>query len=93
MLSPKTGVSLGSTYGGWRLDVYTVTPGIPGDSGSGFLDAEGRAFGTLSTVALAPLAGSNGLGDLARELDFAKAHPTWPVCAWSRAPRRSRRPA
>ena len=74
VLSPKTGVSLGSTYGGWGLDVYTVTPGIPGDSGSGFLDAEGRAVGTLSTVAIAPLAGSNGLGDLARELDFARRH-------------------
>jgi hypothetical protein len=74
LLSPKTGVSLGSTYGGWGLDVYTVTPGIPGDSGSGFLDADGRAVGTLSTVAIAPLAGSNGLGNLARELDFARRH-------------------
>jgi hypothetical protein len=74
LLSPKTGVSLGSTYGGWGLDVYTATPGIPGDSGSGFLDAEGRAVGTLSTVAIAPLAGSNGLGNLARELDFARRH-------------------
>ena len=73
-LSPKQGVSLGSAYGGWGWDVYTATPGVPGDSGSGFLDAEGRAFGTLSTVALAPLAGSNGLGDLARELAFARDH-------------------
>ena len=73
-LSPKTGASLGGAGGGWTWDVYTATPGIPGDSGSGFLDASGRAFGTLSTVAIAPLAGSNGLGDLARELDFAKAH-------------------
>ncbi len=74
LLSPKTGLSLGRTYGGWGLDVYTVTPGIPGDSGSGFLDAQGRALGTLSTVAIAPLAGSNGLGNLARELDFAQQH-------------------
>ena len=71
-LSPKVGTSLGSTYGGWGWEVYTVTPGIPGDSGSGFLNASGRAFGTLSTVQLAPLAGANGLGDLARELDFAQ---------------------
>jgi hypothetical protein len=74
LLSPKTGVSLGATYGGWGMDVYTVTPGIPGDSGSGFLDAEGRAVGTLSTVAIAPLAGSNGLGNLRRELAFARKH-------------------
>ena len=49
-------------------------PGIPGDSGSGFLDADGRAVGTLSTVAIAPLAGSNGLGDLQRELRYAQRH-------------------
>ena len=72
LLSPKTGLSLGPTYGGWGMDVYTVTPGIPGDSGSGFLDRRGRAVGTLSTVALAPLAGSNGVGNLRRELRFAQ---------------------
>jgi hypothetical protein len=74
VLSPKTGVSLGGTNGGWGLDVYTASPGIPGDSGSGFLDDRGRAVGTLSTVAIAPLAGSNGLGNLARELRFARQH-------------------
>jgi hypothetical protein len=72
VLSPKAGASLGSTDNGWGFDVYTATPGIPGDSGSGFLDADGRAVGTLSTVAIAPLAGSNGLGTLAKELRFAQ---------------------
>jgi len=72
LLSPKTGLSLGATYGGWGFDAYTLTPGIPGDSGSGLLDARGRAVGTLSTVALAPLPASNGVGSLARELDFAR---------------------
>ncbi len=74
LLSPKTGASLGRTHGGWGLDVYTATPGIPGDSGSGFLDSRGRAVGTLSTVAIAPLPGSNGLGNLAKELGFAQQH-------------------
>ncbi len=74
LLSPKTGLALGATNGGWGMDVYTATPGIPGDSGSGFLDDRGRAVGTLSTVALAPLAGSNGLGNLAQELRFAQEH-------------------
>lgn len=73
-LSPKTGVSLGRTDGGWGWNVYTATPGVPGDSGSGFLDERGRAFGTLSTVVLAPTAGSNGLGDLERELHYARNH-------------------
>jgi hypothetical protein len=71
-LSPKTGTSLGTTGGGWTHPVYTVTPGVPGDSGSGFLDAEGKALGTLSTLALAPLPASNGVGDLNKELAFAK---------------------
>jgi len=73
-LSPKKGLSLGTSNGGWNHTVYTVTPGIPGDSGSGFLDKSGRAFGTLSTVAIAPLAGSNGVGDLALELAYMRSH-------------------
>ena len=73
-LSPKYGRSLGDDSGGWNHTVYTVTPGIPGDSGSGFLDDAGLAFGVLSTVAIAPFAGSNGVGDLSRELAYAQAH-------------------
>jgi hypothetical protein len=73
-LSPKQGRSLGDAGEGWSHDVYTVTPGIPGDSGSAFIDDQGRALGTLSTVQLAPLAGSNGVGDLAKELAYAQAN-------------------
>ena len=40
----------------------------------GFLDAQGRAFGVLSTVAVAPLPASNGLGDLYREVRYAQKH-------------------
>ncbi|MFZ5848729.1 MAG: hypothetical protein ACOYX5_15240 [Actinomycetota bacterium] len=73
-LSPKQGLALSSSGGGWSHLVLTLTPGVPGDSGSGFLDAEGRAVGTLSTLTIAPLAGSNGVGDLHRELAFARRH-------------------
>ena len=73
-LSPKRGASLGDEGNGWSHTVYTVTPGIPGDSGSAFLDGNGNALGVLSTVAIAPLAGSNGVGDLAKELAFAQSH-------------------
>jgi hypothetical protein len=73
-LSPKEGVSLGQSGGGWTHSVFTVSPGIPGDSGSAFIDKQGRAFGTLSTLAIAPLAGSNGVGDLSRELAYARGH-------------------
>jgi hypothetical protein len=74
VLSPKQGTSLGTQGGGWNHLVYTATPGIPGDSGSAFLDEQGDALGTLSTVQLAPLAGSNGVSDLERELAFAQQH-------------------
>ncbi len=75
-LSPHTGISLGdqAADGGWSHPLYTVTPGIPGDSGSGFLSAGGAAIGTLSTLGLAPLPASNNIGDLAKELAFAQAH-------------------
>ncbi len=73
-LSPKKGVSLGDDAGGWTHTVYTVTPGIPGDSGSGFLDDQGNALGVLSTVAIAPIPASNGVGDLAKELAYANTH-------------------
>jgi hypothetical protein len=49
-LSPKRGVSLGDDGAGWSHNVATVTPGVPGDSGSAFLDANGGALGVLSTL-------------------------------------------
>ena len=73
-LSPKQGVVVQNTGGGWSHDVYTATPGIPGDSGSGFLNARGGAIGVLSTVQLAPLAGSNGVGDLPNEIAYMHAN-------------------
>jgi hypothetical protein len=73
-LSPKQGVVVQSQGSGWSRNIYTVTPGIPGDSGSGFLNSAGQAIGTLSTVTIAPTAGSNGIGDLTRELAYARAN-------------------
>ncbi|MGQ0773142.1 MAG: serine protease [Pseudonocardiales bacterium] len=73
-LSPKTGISLGDQGDGWSHSCITLTPGIPGDSGSGFMTSEGKALGVLSTLVLLPLAGSNGVGDLSRELNYLNAH-------------------
>ncbi len=75
-LSPKTGVSLGDdpATDGWTHPLYTLTPGVPGDSGSAFLSAGGAAVGTLSTLGLAPLPASNNIGDLAHELAYAQQH-------------------
>ena len=74
LLSPKIGKSLGASGGGWTHLVYTVTPGIPGDSGSAFMDDKGNAFGVLSTLQLAPIAASNGVSDLAKALAYARSH-------------------
>jgi hypothetical protein len=71
-LSPKQGASLGDDGNGWSHTVFTLTPGVPGDSGSAFLDADGRAIGVLSTLALLPVPASNGVGDLPRELAYAQ---------------------
>lgn len=74
LLSPKTGTSLGTNGGGWNHPVYTVTPGIPGDSGSAFLDKDGKAIGVLSTLALAPVPLSNGVSDLDHMVDYLLAN-------------------
>ena len=75
-LKPKRGKNVQQTGGGWHYDVYTVSPGIPGDSGSAFIDSSGRAFGVLSTLAIAPLPASNGVSDVSRMLDYMRAHTT-----------------
>lgn len=62
--------------GGLAYDIRTSSPGIPGDSGSGFMDVRGRAAGVLSTISigisLTPV--TNTMGDLYRELNYAKAY-------------------
>ena len=80
-LRPKQGVVVQIAGAGWSRTVLTVTPGIPGDSGSGFLNAAGEAIGVLSTLTLLPLAGTNGVGDLGRELDYMRAHTDFDAVA------------
>jgi hypothetical protein len=73
-LSPKLGKVVQVSDGGWSYSLYTLTPGIPGDSGSAFLNGDGQALGILSTVAIAPLPLSNGVGDVGKEIAYAQAH-------------------
>jgi hypothetical protein len=75
LLSPKLGMSGGDVGGGWSHVVTTVTPGIPGDSGSAFLDASGAALGDLSTLGVGvPDGVVNNVSDLSRELNYLRAH-------------------
>jgi hypothetical protein len=76
-LSPKQGTVVQTEGGGWSYTVYTATPGVPGDSGSGFLNGSGEAIGVLATLQILPTAGSNGVGDLGHELDYMRANSSF----------------
>lgn len=76
-LSPKQGIVIQNEGNGWSHVVTTLTPGIPGDSGSGFMNESGQAIGILSTLQLAPLPGTNGVGDLGKELAYLHANSSF----------------
>lgn len=71
-LSPKVGTGTGQSNGGWTHNVYTATPGIPGDSGSAYLGSGGGALGVLSTISIPTL--SNQVSDLSRALSYMYTH-------------------
>lgn len=69
---PRRGIALTATPKHRGFRVATAPPGIPGDSGSGYLDAHGRALGVLSTLEAAPLTGTNHLSGLAAALSYLR---------------------
>jgi hypothetical protein len=69
----RQGRSLGSSADGLAHRVEAVPPGRPGDSGSGYVDGEGRAFGVLSTLFMDGTR-TNGVADLAAALAYANDH-------------------
>jgi hypothetical protein len=73
-LNARAGYVIDQSGGGWNRTAYMVTPGIPGDSGSGFENGSGQAVGVLTTVDIAPTAGANDFGDLGRELAYMHTH-------------------
>ncbi|MGN6723556.1 MAG: hypothetical protein ACTHJM_13175 [Marmoricola sp.] len=60
----------------WSDIVKTKSGGVPGDSGSGYMNSAGDAVGVLSTlnVSLLPPSSANGIGSLAQEVAFARKH-------------------
>lgn len=76
-LSPKQGIVVQNEGAGWSHVVITLTPGVPGDSGSGFLNGSGEAIGVLSTLQLAPLPATNGVGDIGKELAYLRANSSF----------------
>ncbi|WP_299051217.1 hypothetical protein [uncultured Nocardioides sp.] len=74
LLSPKVGAAMGDASGAWTHPLYTLSPGIPGDSGSAFLDSEGNAVGSLSTLTILPVPGGNNIADINLALAYAQEH-------------------
>lgn len=74
--SKKQATIIGRVGGGLGYDIRSGNPGIPGDSGSGFLDSQGRARAVLSTISvglsLTPV--TNTVGDLAAEVAWAQRY-------------------
>jgi hypothetical protein len=60
--------------GGWSHVVRTSSAGVPGDSGAGYVDAQGRAVGTLSTLGIGLGGITNGVGDFGKEFRYAQRH-------------------
>ena len=60
----------------WSDIVKTKSGGVPGDSGSGYMNSAGQAVGVLSTlnVSLLPPSSANGIGSLAQEVGFSRTH-------------------
>lgn len=80
-LSPKTGVSQGTDAGGWNHPVNTApATDVPGDSGSGMLDSQGRATGDLSTLSVGfPTGVRDNYSDISRALAYARANAGFSV--------------
>ena len=70
----QTGVVEQPTDGGWAYYVAMARPGVPGDSGSGYLDATGAALGQLSTISVGTQGVGNTIGNLGREIAYAAGH-------------------
>jgi hypothetical protein len=70
----QTGVVQKVTDGGWAFYVSMLRPGVPGDSGSGYLTRGGLALGQLSTISVGTEGVGNTVGNLAKELRYANRH-------------------
>ena len=68
----RAGAIAGEVGGGWGHSVYSLTPGVAGESGSPLLDGEGRAVGVLSSLSTTADRPSIEYTDLARALAYAE---------------------
>ena len=85
-VAPKRGLSLGTSGSGWTTTVYMASPGVPGDSGSGYMDLDHCAWGVTSTLALFPYALSNGISSVQLGLQYMEAHTDFDLELGTAAP-------
>ena len=78
-LSPKRGVSVGDAGNGWSHGVLHRDARHPGRLGQRVRLLRRQGARRAQHVAIAPLAGSNGVGDLAKELAYLGAHTSFAV--------------
>ncbi len=83
-LSPKQGIVVQNEGDGWSHNVVTLTPGIPGDSGSGFLNESGGRSASSAPCRSRRSPARNGVGDLGRELAYLRANGGFPAWSWCR---------
>ena len=67
----RAGTIADDVGGGWGHAVYTMDPGVAGESGSPLLDGEGRAVGVLSSLSSTADRPTIEYTDLDRALDYA----------------------
>lgn len=72
--TPDAGTAGADVGAGFGHEIYPATPGVPGESGSGFVDGGGAAFGVLTTLNLSDDPVSNGTTDLAAAIGYASAY-------------------
>ncbi|MFP5071795.1 trypsin-like peptidase domain-containing protein [Pseudonocardia nantongensis] len=68
----RAGTAAGEVGGGWGHAVYTMSPGVAGESGSPLLDDDGAAVGVLSSLTTTGDRASIEYTDLGRALDYAR---------------------
>lgn len=73
-LQPKYGVQRAQSGDGWSHEVIGQFD-IPGDSGSGAIDKDGKAVGVLSTLEFLPIPTENGFCDFSRAFDYLRQQP------------------
>ena len=90
-LSPKQGIVVQNEGNGWSHNVLTATPGVPGDSGSGFMNDPARPSASSAPCNWRRSPAQTASAISARSLNTCAPTAPSPKCGSCRAPSLSRR--